>query len=275
MSPDQFEPNIPLDKQAFYHDLDFALVNVELALGYSLAHWVTLETRIPYRVAHTTASFLNELDEPIEDFESIHHRTETLTGVGDITFGARFSLLPPGLVDGLMVLTSVGISAPSGGTRPNPFELGRQGHRHQHIFFGTGTIDPYASLALSYRMDWGRLSGFVFGRVSLYENRYGYTGPGMVYGGVNAASDFTLETFEASLGVHIMREFPAKWGSENAENSGRTDLMIALGLSWQASESWRLRTGVKVPVVLDALGGQLEIPIIADVGISFTGDILN
>ena len=275
MSADQFEPGIPLEKQAFYHDLDFALVNYEVALGYSLAPWVTMETRIPLRTAYAGVRFLNEADEVLEGFESIHHRDETLAGLGDVTFGARFNVLNGLNMDDLVLLVSTGVSVPSGSTRPNPFALAREGQRHQHIFFGTGTIDPYLSAALTYRMDWGRLSGFVHGRVSLYENRYGYRGPGVIYGGIDTASDFGLEIFEASLGVHAMREFPATWGDENAENSGRTDLMAAAGVSWRMTDSWRLRAGVKVPFYTATVGGQLEIPIIADLGVAFSGDILN
>ena len=275
VSPEQFEPNIPVEKQAMHHEIDFTLVNVELSLGYALASWVTLEARIPYRTAHTEARFLDSDEQPIEDFESIHHRTETISGLGDIGFGARFRLLPPGLIDGLMLFGTAGVSTPTGGTRPNPFALGREGKRHQHIFFGTGTFDPYGTLAMSYMMAWGRISGFVFGRLSVYENRYGYKGRGIIYGGVDVASTFTLKSFEASAGVHVMKEYPAKWGDENAENSGRTDLMVALGVSWIASDAWRVKAGVKIPAVLDAVGGQLEIPIIAELGVSFFGDVTN
>lgn len=275
VSADQFEPNIPLDKQAFHHDLNFTLVNYELGLGYSLASWVTVETRVPLRTAYTNAGFRDELKEPLDDFESIHHRDEVLAGLGDVSFGARFNVLDGLETGGLVVLLSVGLTAPSGSTRPDPFALARAGLRHQHIFFGTGTIDPYLSAAVAYRMDWGRLSGFVHGRASLYENRYGYRGPGVIYGGVNAASGFGLEAFEANAGLHVMREFPAKWGDENAENSGRTDLMLAMGVSWQMNEAWRMRAGAKVPVYTEVLGGQLQIPIIADLGLTFSGDILN
>jgi hypothetical protein len=198
-----------------------------------------------------------------------------LAGLGDVSLGARFDLLSGLDIDGLVVLLSAGITAPSGSTRPNPFSLGRDGKRHQHIFFGTGTVDPYLSAAITYRMDWGRLSGFVHGQASLYENRYGYRGPGVIYGGVDAGSGFGLEVFEVSAGIHAMREFPATWGDENAENSGRTDLMVALGVSWQMNDAWRLRAGAKVPFYTAALGGQLQIPIIADLGVAFSGNILN
>lgn len=275
VSADQFEPGIPLDKQAFYHDLDFALINAELAFGYSLASWVTLETKIPVRSAYVQAHFLDEANQPLDDFESIHHRDEAIVGLGDVAFGARFMLIGPGVIDGLMLFGSLGVTAPSGGTRPNPFELGRQGKRHQHIFFGSGTVDPYATLAASYAMGWGRLSAFLYGRMALYENAYGYKGPGTLYSGIDATSDFTLSYLEASLGAHVMKEFPAKWGDENAENSGRTDLMVALGATYIMNDAWRLRAGLKIPVYTDTVGGQLQIPVIADIGISFSGNILD
>jgi hypothetical protein len=274
VSADQFEPGVPLADQAFYHDLDFVLVNWELSLDYALTTWMNLDVRVPVRLASVDATFLNQHDEVLPDFNSIHHRDETLTGLGDIAFGARFDLLPADLVEGLMVLLSAGVTAPSGSTRPDPFVLGSDGQRHQHMFFGTGTIDPYLALVVAYDLSWMRLLGFVHGRASVYRNRYGYRGPGTVYAGIDGSSDFGLGTLVASAGVHVMSETPATWGDRNAENSGRTDLLIALGIAWQASDAWRLQTGVKIPVWTEAIGGQLDIPIIWDIGVRFTTNAL-
>jgi hypothetical protein len=66
-----------------------------------------------------------------------------------------------------------------------------------------------------------------------------------------------------------LHENPATWGEEAAENSGRTDLLLALGVSWQLCDAWRLHTGFKVPVWTEVVGGQLEIPVIWDLGVRF------
>lgn len=249
------------------------LINWELAVGYALTSWVTAELRVPLRMAMVEATFLDHHEDDLPDFESIHHRDETLIGLGDIAFGARFSVLPPGLVDGLFILVSAGITLPSGGIGPDPFVLGEAGKYHQHVFFGSGTVDPYGAVAISYRMTWLRLLGFLHARGSLYANRYGYRGPGTIYSGLDASTDFGLEIFGVSAGVHVMHELPAKWGAQEAKNSGRTDLLAATGLSWQVSEAWRVYTGVKVPVWTHTIGGQLSIPVIWDIGVQLTTNV--
>lgn len=249
------------------------LINWDLAVGYALTSWVTAELRLPIRLASVEATFLDHHKDDLPEFESIHHRDETLVGVGDVAFGARFAVLPPGLVEGLFIMVSAGISVPSGGIRPDPFVLGADGKDHQHVFFGSGTVDPYGAITLSYQMPWVRLLGFVHAQGSLYRNRYGYRGPGTIYGGLDLASDFGLEVFGASAGVHLMQELPAKWGSEDAKNSGRKDLLIAGGVSYKLNESWRLYTGVKVPVWTETVGGQLSIPVIWDLGVQLTTSV--
>ena len=270
VSADQFEPGIPLESQAFYHDLAFLLVNWQLSAGYSLTSWMTAEVQVPLRLAHIDAAFLNEDGEVLPGFESIHHRNETLFGLGDVAVGLRFLLLPPGLIDGLVVSISAGLSLPTGGIEPDPFERGRRGQKHQHIFFGTGTVDPYAALAVALDLEWLRLVGFGHAQGSLYANRYDYQGTGKIYAGLDVATDFSLEVFDTSLGLHALHEMPAQWANERAENSGRTDLMVALSFGFQVAAEWRLHTGVKLPFWSQTIGGQLDIPVIWDIGVRFS-----
>ena len=105
---------------------------------------------VPIRVTRLEASFHDQNGQTLESFESIHHDTETLAGLGDVRIGAQFQVLNPSIVSGLILAVGAGLEVPTGHVEPDPFELGRQGIKHQHMFFGSGTVNPYASLALNY-----------------------------------------------------------------------------------------------------------------------------
>lgn len=68
----------------------------------------------------------------------------------------------------------IGVSLPTGRTEEDPWALGAQGLRHQHIQFGTGTVDPVV------RLDYSRLAdpvGFLVStslQTPAYENSEGY-----------------------------------------------------------------------------------------------------
>ena len=71
--------------------------------------------------------------------EELHHRNETLVGLTDPWLSVR-----AGQQRGpWSAIFRIGATLPVGNTVPNPFELAREGKVHEHIQFGTGTVDPF------------------------------------------------------------------------------------------------------------------------------------
>jgi hypothetical protein len=193
----------------------------------------------------------------------IHHRNETLTGLGDpwlLLHGARGQ--------GPWTLSArAGASLPVGRTEPNPFELGRQGRPHQHIQFGTGTVDPIAGLGLGRRVGGTSVALTTLGRFTVASNGHGYHS-GDRYQAVLDATRRLGGPWHGAAAVQLLRETAETWAGriEEEGNLGRTDVLLALSLTRAAGRSG-LTLGVQVPLYTRATGSQLSNPVIVSLAI--------
>ncbi|RPH48752.1 MAG: hypothetical protein EHM91_03915 [Planctomycetota bacterium] len=157
----------------FVH-LDWFRTEFDLAYGFS-PNW-DIELDIPYDVKTVSAKYELPDGTPFDNPEGdLHHRDERLQGLSDLKLLANYR--PGGVLmkdDRLHV--GIGLSLPTGRTEGDPWKLGNQGSKHQHIQFGTGTVDPVV------RLDYYRLAdpiGFLIStnvQIPLYENRRTYKG---------------------------------------------------------------------------------------------------
>ena len=106
----------------------------------------------------------------VPPYGDIHHRTETRRGAGD----AELILARPLGGDWI---AGAGLMVPLGRTEKDPIELGRLGRKHEHIQFGSGTVDPVLLLQWSRPVGSLQLSASLDGRFPLYENRHGFRAP--------------------------------------------------------------------------------------------------
>jgi hypothetical protein len=262
VDPNQFEPGIPKLSQADSHTQQFLLFSADLHLTYVLSERIQLGVSLPFRTAVIDAQFLDAPGKEIPGFTSIHHRTETLSGLGDLGFLGRFRLLSRSKEQPLRIDLVGGFSLPTGNIEPNPFALGRMGKAHQHIFFGRGTVDPRLGLQVEWATTMVNLIFDSNWSGSVYENRYDYQGPQTLSLGLTAAPYFGFERWQFRFGAELVKEFPAQWSGEIAENSGRLDIVPFLGANWSVSEAASLSLTVKRPIVIDTDGGQLEVPLV-------------
>jgi hypothetical protein len=268
---DQFEPQIPEEEQAHFHVLDMDLYDLTLFARVGVTPRVGLELDVPYREVRIDASFLGEDGELLEDFESIHHRTETVSGVADLRLAGRYRALRPEEGGaGWIVDLLGGVSLPTGNTEPDPFELGEQGREHQHIFFGTGTVDPIGGVEAYRRLGDVQLAGWLKLRTSLYDNSHGFRAGTQVSAGFGANPSFGLDAWSFLAQVELYHEEPSLWGDRAARNSGRTDLIGNLGASWAPSPHWNLWGILKLPENLAAEGGQLDLSPMLSAGVAFS-----
>lgn len=266
---EQFEPGIPLESQAHAHVLDLDLLNLHLVARLGLTRRFGVELEVPYREVRVDATFLDEEGERLPGFESIHHRTETVSGLADLQLVGRFRFhVPPAGEPGWILDALGGATLPTGDTEPDPFELGEQGHEHQHIFFGNGTVDPIAGLE-GYR-SWGETqgTGWVRLRVPVDENSHGFRAGTQVSAGFGVQPPFGTVSIDLLAQLEAYHEEPSRWGDQAARNSGRTDLILNLGGTWAPSPHWSLYAILKLPENLAAEGGQLDLSPSIAVGIT-------
>jgi hypothetical protein len=270
---DQHEPGVPDQYQPAHHELAIGLLEWRLDAQLGLHRRFAFELLMPIRATIIDATFEDANGVELPGFESIHHRDETIAGLGDISLGGRIALVLPENVPRWTLALRLGASVPTGNIEADPFELGERGQTHQHMFFGSGTVDPSVGFDSTVAFDkWG-LVAWSLARVPFYQNRYGYLASTIVVGGVGAQSGFGLQKWSFLIQPELYFETPALWNGKPAPNSGRMSLLATAGVFVRPVEDWQLHMLVSVPYVTWARGGQLRWPLVATLGFSYTFDI--
>ena len=259
MEPEQFEPGIPDGDQAHAHVLDLHLRNLTLRARIGLTERIGLEIEVPLREVRLKAEFEGSDGQRLGDFVSIHHRSETVSGIGDIQLSGRFRMRQPLEGNGWVLDALGGVALPTGGTEPDPFRLGEQGSPHQHVFFGTGTLDPLVGLEVYRPSSSLPMAGWLRLRTSFSANSFGYRGGTRVSSGMGVNPSFGLKSWSFLGQLALYHEEASRWDDRNARNSGRTDLLGNLGVFWTPAVDWNLHVVVQIPENLSARGGQLEL----------------
>jgi hypothetical protein len=275
VEPEQYEPGIPDDEQAREHVLDVGLFEWDVDAQFGLHRRFAFELFFPVRMNLMRADFLDGDGASIPNYESIHHRDEVIGGIGDLAIGTRTGLVLPENVPRWNLDLLLGASLPTGGTEPDPFELGEMGEQHQHVFFGNGTVDPTAGLQSQLRFDKWSLVVWEQSRIPLYRNRHGFRGSRFVAGGIGAQSGFGLQKWSFLLQPEVFFATPAEWTNQPARNSGRLSLIATGGVFASPAIGWQLYLLAKVPYYTKAVGGQFRWPIVGILGARYTLETVN
>ena len=178
-----------------------------------------MEFQLPYDVKHQTAKYLtpegNEFDNPEGD---LHHRDETLQGLGDLKI--LFNYRPTGIFkeeDSLHL--GFGLSVPTGRIEEDPYDLGDLGLKHQHIQFGTGTVDPLFRLGYSIHPGEWNISLTMGGQVPLYENRKHFKSPTLLDISLGVYTDLS-DWIGLSARYVVMYQSRGYWHGDVDPNTG-------------------------------------------------------
>jgi hypothetical protein len=273
VASDQREPGVPLADQPAEHVLDLGLLQWDLDAQAGLHRRFAFELQLPVRTTIIDATFLDADGAVLPRGRSIHHRDETIAGIGDVILTGRVGLVLPQDVPRWTLALRAGLSLPTGRTEPNPFELGARGQDHQHMFFGTGTFDPVLGLETNVAFDRFSLVGWMLAKTPLYANDYGYRGSRMVVGGLGAQSGFGLRRWSFLVQPEVYFETPARWDTQADVNSGRTSLVATAGVLALPAPGWQIHLLAKVPYATWAQGGQLRWPFVGMLGFTYTFDV--
>lgn len=242
------------------HDQRFSLGELRARVEYGLTAQWGLELQLPVRLNYTTVQFRRLDGTPVTlDYVNIHHRDETLFGLGDPWVRARYGF---GL-GGVDLMARAGFTVPVGGTVENPFALGEAGQEHQHVQFGTGTVQPLLALEAERRWDGGwSVRGYGQAQLALVENRYGYRNGSRFSVGVSGELP-VVGALRLSAGADLANEQPERWDGRVQQdgNLGRTDVLVGGGVTYPVGRV-QLGLTVRVPVYQHIIGhhGQLTYP---------------
>ena len=192
------------------HVVRMTLYHSELTAGYGLSATTFLLARLPYDVKDQHVRYTTLDGQPfVPPYGDIHHRTETLRGFSDAELMAVVSPAPGWLA-------GAGFTLPIGKTELNPIVLGRLGLKHEHIQFGTGTVDPRLMLG------WSR----AFGRAAV------------------------------TLAWAGQYQSIARWNGEKDEGTGFHNGGVFLGLSLDLGKGFQAAPGVYREVFSHSLSGD-------------------
>lgn len=222
---------------------------------------------LPVRLVQTRTTYTDLAGNPIVlDYQNIHHRNETLAGLGDpqlwVHHGAKLG--------GFALAERLGISIPLGQVQPNPYLLGEEGLPHEHIQFGTGTFDPLLGLDASRGFGPVSVAAFAQAQLPLYRDRFGYQAGARVLAGVEVSSGLGLHGPSFRLGATGVSESPERWdGVAPTEdgNQGRTDLFAGIGVTVPFARDWSASVDVRSRVWGQVVGAQLDLPLVVEVSI--------
>ena len=250
------EPENPVP----YWHIQSLLVS-ELGFTVSRGLWKggAVDLDVPLRSVRSRVHYEDLDREPFVPNEpENHHRNETLIGIADPLVALH--LAHEG--ETWIFSTRLGVSIPLGKTEPNPFELGREGLRHQHIQFGTGTFYPV--LGASVGRPFGEYDVHLTGvaRLPLSENENGYQA-GQRYGALLSAGRGLWTKWQATTEFGYLHERAETWDGvvEEEGNLGRSDLLMSLGLGYELPAGI-LSFNVSFPLWSESTGEQVDIPLV-------------
>jgi thiol-disulfide isomerase/thioredoxin len=249
------------------HHTTLWLWQVTVLAEYGLVPNLAIQGVVPFGLVQTRTKYTDLADNPITlTYPSIHHRNETLVGPRDPQL-----LLHHGMkLLGFNVSERAGLSFPLGSTVPNPYGLAAEGLSHEHIQFGTGTLDPVLGLDLS--RDFGKfsLAAFAFTQLPLYRDRYGYQAGDRFLGGIVGSSSLGLNGPSYRLSATVVQELPERWDGIiplTDGNQGRTDLFIGPGITVPFATDWSVSVDLRLRAYGNVVGAQLDLPLVAEVSV--------
>ena len=263
------------EEMVHHHALDMLFSDLVFAPTYFVTDSWYFTASAPLRAANTKVEFLDADRNAIPGQSSIHHRNETLVGMGDISLITGYRVLS-GSVEpwNYSVDLGIGSTLPTGSTEPDPFELGRDGKDHQHIMFGSGTYDPTFQLNALLSDGAHTFSLWSTALTPLVANNYGMKSGAEMSAGLGWLHSFGLDEWLFQFQPELYHEEPTSWsGGETSQNTGRTDFIAGLGATWLFSETAETTLMIKKPFNIRSAGGQLEMPLIISLGLNLRFDL--
>ncbi len=257
------------------HDQSILFSELRLSARFGITDAISAELLLPLRVIDMGIVYRDpETGTPVTlASPDIHHREETLVGVFDPWLLAGYTWSK----DNLSLTAKAGLTVPLGKTEEDPFALGDMGLTHQHLQFGSGIVAPIVGVDARYRFDGWSLYGQALTVQSLYESGKSFEPGDRYIATTSAQSAFGTDKWQFRAGGTFQHETAERWsGSLRTDegNQGRTDLLATLDVRRILNDQFSVNAGVQIPLYTKVVGGQLEYPAVANIGLTATFDLL-
>src|SRR5262249_35705560 len=140
---------------------------------------------------------------------------------------------------------------------------------HEHLQFGTGTVDPLLGLDVSRVVGAGiTLAAFAQGQAPLYADGYGYQAGTRLLGGGEAQRAFG--DVSVRLGAAVAHEFPGGGDGgvpRDDGNRGRSDFCLGAGATMPLGQDWSVSADLRARAWGQVVGAQLDLPLVAEISV--------
>lgn len=253
-----------------WHRQSSFIMDARLSADLGVTPVLALAVEVPLRLFATGIRYEDFAgrEVPIAN-AGIHHRDETLFGLGDPRLGARLGFRAGDWTFGM----TLGLRLPLGRTEPNPYTERAETRPHEHFQFGTGTFDPEAGIVVDHDFGDFTLGAWAWLRAALYENSHGFQAGNRYAGGLTAATSFGLAAWRFSATVDANAELAERWNGlppVGDGNQGRFDLYAGLGATFRPTDAFFVGLSARMPLYTHIVGGQLELPVVVSVDVGGT-----
>ena len=221
----------------FQHEVNIDMYVLQPSVSFAASDDLNVEVRLPLRrlvrrakVIAPPSTSSGDLGN-MEDHLNRHHRSATLTGIGDL----QIEMHSPESRQWRW-----GFSLPTGHTEPNPYEGNGD---HEHVQFGTGTVVPRGMYV------WAEDNYMMSTAVSLplYANRHGFTPPPELNFYAGLRNEFSSD-WRWSVGSSMRVQGYGDWSGTRDVNTGYAALLADVALTHITDNgSWHY--GMMIPLV--------------------------
>lgn len=247
------------------HEVGVTMVRASLLGTFGIGRDLSVELELPFDAKLLTAEYTTLDGAPFEPpYGDLHHRDETLSGIGDPVVALRWDRA----VGRLQLGGRAGVSLPLGDTTENPEPLAAQSLPHQHMQIGSGTFAPVVGVLGAWVAGrWG-LFGRIDAVVPLYENDEGFRRGLYLDAALGPGYRLRPGLFGfAQLAVaHTGEE---TWDGNPNESSALDALRLVVGGTVALGERFRLGPVVQIELASRAMGGSFDQPFIGTLTITY------
>ena len=228
--------------------------------------WQTM-VRVPYDIKQMRIEYTDLQGNPYDPpYGNIHHRNETLTGLGDSELEIQYFWSPR---NKWVVGGGLGSTLPFGRTEEAPYLRASRSLKHQHIQMGSGAFNPILSATVVWSAHrWG-FSAQTTGKLALYENSKDYRASSTVQMTLGPTYRFTSKLmFLTHFG--IQRDWQAEWSGEPDPLSGRSLATAGASVIQRFTPKVAIMGQLRATIFQHSVADTILQPMVGSIGVSVT-----
>jgi len=249
------------------HRQTMLLMRLQPSLSVGLGRGWQAMLRVPYDTKVMGIEYTDLQGNPYDPpYGDIHHRNETLTGLGDSELELQYFWSPK---NKWVLGGGLGSTLPFGRTEEDPYIRASRSLRHQHIQMGSGNFDPIMSITSVWSDHrWG-FTAQSTGRLALSENNKEYRPSSSLQVTVGPTYRVTSKLM-LTTNIGTQKDWQAEWAGDPDPMSGRTLFTVGGSVIQRFTPTLAIMGQMRATVFQRSIEDTIIQPIVGSVGVSVT-----